>query len=195
MKTQRYGVGLRGGWAVGVAALGGSKVKTDLTETSWVHLAPAMMITSRVIRRAGDEIKKEHRILAGNLNSKRPVGTAVFSDITHNDICQVFHYINKVKVKVSRYTPWRCLGGGGISTTHSRPRHYMGVSGQYHAPAALYPRGIDTHWTGGWVGPRTGLGAETGRKILCLCRGSNPGRPVRSQTLCWLSYPGSCFTT
>jgi hypothetical protein len=58
----------------------------------------------------------------------------------------------------------------------------MGVSGQRQAPAALYPRGKDpsTHWTGGWVGPRAGLDAEAGRKILCLCRGSNP---ARSQTL------------
>jgi hypothetical protein len=32
------------------------------------------------------------------------------------------------------------LGGrGGIAPTHSRLRHYMGVSGQHHAPAALYP--------------------------------------------------------
>jgi hypothetical protein len=31
----------------------------------------------------------------------------------------------------------------------------MGVSGQHHAPAALYPRGKNpgTHLTGGWVGP------------------------------------------
>jgi hypothetical protein len=38
----------------------------------------------------------------------------------------------------------------------------MGVSGQRHAPAALYPRGKDppgTHWIGGWVGPRAGLDA------------------------------------
>jgi hypothetical protein len=32
------------------------------------------------------------------------------------------------------------------------------VSGQLHAPAALYPReGPGTHYTGGWVGPRAGL--------------------------------------
>jgi hypothetical protein len=48
-----------------------------------------------------------------------------------------------------------------------------------------------TPWTGGWVGPRASLDAEVRGKILCLCRGSNPGRPVRSQTLHWLSYPGS----
>jgi hypothetical protein len=38
-----------------------------------------------------------------------------------------------------------------------------------------------THWTGGWVGPRAGLDTEARGKILCLCRGSNPGRPARSQ--------------
>jgi hypothetical protein len=60
----------------------------------------------------------------------------------------------------------------------------MGVSGQRHAPAALYPREKDpTHYTGGWVGHRAGLDAGTRRKILCPCRGSNPGRPVRSQSL------------
>ena len=33
-----------------------------------------------------------------------------------------------------------------------------GVSGQQHAPAALYPRERPgTNFTGGWVGPRAGL--------------------------------------
>jgi hypothetical protein len=44
-----------------------------------------------------------------------------------------------------------------------------------------------THCTGGWVGPRAGLDAEVRGKILCLCRGSNPGSTVRSQTLYRLS--------
>jgi hypothetical protein len=61
----------------------------------------------------------------------------------------------------------------------------MGVSGQHHAPATLYPRGKDpgTHWIGGWVGLRAVLDAEARGKILCLYRGSIPGRPVRSQPL------------
>jgi hypothetical protein len=56
----------------------------------------------------------------------------------------------------------------------------MGVSGQHHAPAALYPgeRTPGTHWRGGWVGPRAGLDTEVRGKILCHCRGSNPDRPV-----------------
>jgi hypothetical protein len=35
-----------------------------------------------------------------------------------------------------------------------------------------------THCTGGWVGPRAGLDTEARGKIRCLCRGSNPDRPV-----------------
>jgi hypothetical protein len=54
------------------------------------------------------------------------------------------------------------------------------VSGQHHAPAALYPQGKDpgTHCTGGWVGPTDGLDTEVRGKILCLCRGSKLDRPV-----------------
>jgi hypothetical protein len=54
-------------------------------------------------------------------------------------------------------------------------------------PPPLYPRGriAGIHCTGGWVGPRAGLDIETRRKILC--RGSNPSRPVWSQTQNWLT--------
>jgi hypothetical protein len=48
-----------------------------------------------------------------------------------------------------------------------------------------------TQGIGGWVGPRAGLDAGAGRKILCLCQESNPGRPFGSQTLYCLSYRGS----
>jgi hypothetical protein len=33
------------------------------------------------------------------------------------------------------------------------------------------------------VGPRADLDAGARRKIVCPCRGSNPGRPARNQTL------------
>jgi hypothetical protein len=67
----------------------------------------------------------------------------------------------------------------------------MGVSGQRHAPAALYRRGKNpgTHWIGGWVGPIAGLDAGARRKILCSCRGLNPDHPAR--ILYCLSYRGS----
>jgi hypothetical protein len=53
----------------------------------------------------------------------------------------------------------------------------------------LEERTPGTHCTGGWVGPRAGLDTEVRGKILCPCRGSNPCRPARSQTLYCLSYP------
>jgi hypothetical protein len=41
------------------------------------------------------------------------------------------------------------------------------------------------------VGLRAGLGTEARGKVLCLCRRSNLGRPVCSQTLYCVSYPAS----
>jgi hypothetical protein len=51
-----------------------------------------------------------------------------------------------------------------------------------------------THRTGGWVGHRARLDTEARGKILSSLPGIEPrlpGRTVRSQTLHWLSYPGS----
>jgi hypothetical protein len=65
------------------------------------------------------------------------------------------------------------------------------VGGEWSAshPGRFTP---GTHWTGGWVGPRTGLNDVEKRKFLTL-----PGlelrplcRPVRRQSLYRLSYPG-----
>jgi hypothetical protein len=58
----------------------------------------------------------------------------------------------------------------------------MGISGQHHTPTALYPRGndprypLDRRWGG--VGLRAGLDTEARGRILCLCWGSNTGRPI-----------------
>jgi hypothetical protein len=55
-----------------------------------------------------------------------------------------------------------------------------GVTGQSHAPAALYSgeRIPGTHCTGGWVGLRAGLDSEVRGKMLCLCQRSNLDCPV-----------------
>jgi hypothetical protein len=45
------------------------------------------------------------------------------------------------------------------------------------------------------VSTRAGLDTEARRKILCFCRGSKSGRPVRSRTQYGLSYPSSVFFT
>jgi hypothetical protein len=64
----------------------------------------------------------------------------------------------------------------------------MGVSGQRHAPTALYPgeRIPGTHCTGGSVDLRAGLDTEDRGKIPLPVPGiepRSPGRPARSQTL------------
>ena len=58
--------------------------------------------------------------------------------------------------------------GRGIALLFHDRGNRSGVSGQQHAPAALYPRERPgTHFTGGWVGPKAGL---DGQKIS-----SSPG--------------------
>jgi hypothetical protein len=95
--------------------------------------------------------------------------------------------------KLSRYTPWRHMGGeevyllvilnlgtrwGWVVSVTPRPRCTPGE------------RTPGIHWIGGWVGPRAGLDAEAWKKIIWACRGPNPDRPARSQTL---YFKGSVF--
>jgi hypothetical protein len=65
----------------------------------------------------------------------------------------------------------------------------MGVGGQRHAPAAL-PQGRrpGTHYTEGWVGPRTGL--DRGGKSRPPTRIRPPNRSARIKSLYQLRYPG-----
>jgi hypothetical protein len=67
----------------------------------------------------------------------------------------------------------------------------MDVSNQLLASAAL-PQGrvLDTHWTGGWVGPRAGLVAVEYRIISSFSWESNPGLGACSPSLYRLTYPG-----
>jgi hypothetical protein len=67
-----------------------------------------------------------------------------------------------------------------------------GVNDQHHDLAAFYLQEwmSGTCWIGGWVCFRAGLDTEARGKILFPYWGSNPGCPVCSQTLCWLSYSG-----
>jgi hypothetical protein len=62
----------------------------------------------------------------------------------------------------------------------------MGLSGQRHAPAALYRPGkglrVPIVQEAGWA-PELVWTQRLVEKSFSLCRGSNPGRPVRSQTL------------
>jgi hypothetical protein len=57
----------------------------------------------------------------------------------------------------------------------------MGVGSQQHAPAALPPgRRPGTHFAGGWVGLRDGIGGCGKSRAH---RDSTPERPARSESL------------
>jgi hypothetical protein len=116
-----------------------------------------------------------------------------YSAITTGFIRLIFRFLQVKRVKWFRYTPWRRIGWeevqlllilnldtrwGWVVSITPRPRFTPGK------------RAPGTHCTGGWLVPRAGLDAEARGKILCLCWGLNPGRPVRSQTLYCLSYSG-----
>jgi hypothetical protein len=68
-------------------------------------------------------------------------------------------------------TAMQALRGRVIAPTHSCPRCYV--------PAAFYlrERTAGIRWIGRWVGLNC-LDTEAGRKFLCFCRESNPGRPM-----------------
>ena len=73
------------------------------------------------------------------------------------------------KLEWSRYRP------GVAQRVGRRIEGIEGVSGQQHAPAALYPRERPgTHFTGGWVGHRADL---DGRKISSPS-GFDPGPSI-----------------
>jgi hypothetical protein len=86
------------------------------------------------------------------------------------------------KVKWSRYTQWRRLGWDEVWL-----QLILNLGAKWGWVVSVTPRPRftpGTHWTGGWVGPRADLDADAKGKILCLCRGSNPDRPVRTMWIC-----------
>jgi hypothetical protein len=70
----------------------------------------------------------------------------------------------------------------------------MGVGGQRHAPAALYPRERPcTHCIGGWVALRAGLDRRRKSPPPLTARINSTVRPARSESLYRLSYSGSYY--
>ena len=83
-----------------------------------------------------------------------------------NSWCHTWFRSTKKKVKVTLVQALRLCtgrtahrGSRGIALLFHDQRHWKGVRGQRHVPAVLYPRERPgTYCTGGWVGPRAGLG-------------------------------------
>jgi hypothetical protein len=83
--------------------------------------------------------------------------------------------------KPSRYTPWRRWGGEEYNSYSFLTSALDGGEWSASRPGRAFTPGEWTpglHCTGGWVGPRAGLDTKARGKILCPCRGLNPGRPV-----------------
>jgi hypothetical protein len=91
----------------------------------------------------------------------------------------LFYFI--LKVKQSRYTPWRRLGGEEVYSYSFSTSALDGGEWSASLPGRAFTPGErtpGTHCTGGWVGPRAGLDTEVRGKIVCPRRRSNPDRPV-----------------
>jgi hypothetical protein len=89
----------------------------------------------------------------------------------------------------------KALGRRIIAPTHSRIRHKMWWAVSVMVSRAL-ARGKNPRYPfrRGWMGPRAGVNKQATGKILSPLPGIEPrsrGRPTRSQTLHWLSYPGT----
>jgi hypothetical protein len=72
------------------------------------------------------------------------------------------------------------LGEWMYSSTHFLTSALDGGESSVSCPGRFIPREIapDTHWIGGWVGPRTVLDAVVKRKIPSPRRESNPRTPI-----------------
>jgi hypothetical protein len=86
---------------------------------------------------------------------------------------------NHTFIYKGKAVPRHIYGGAGWRTqfsSYSMISALDRVSGQRHAPAAIYPRGraSGTHWTGVWVGPRAGLDKEARGKIFFIPPGIEP---------------------
>jgi hypothetical protein len=105
---------------------------------------------------------------------------------------KIHHRLHKIrKVKLYHNTPCKRWGERSCNSCLFLTSALDG--GERSASCygrALPPRKYPgTNWAGGWVGLRSGLDTEDRGKVLFLCQGSKPGRPVCSQSLYWLKYP------
>jgi hypothetical protein len=85
-----------------------------------------------------------------------------------------------LKKMLSHYTAQRRLEETRYSSYSFSTSALDGVSGQSHAPPALYPweRTPGTHCAGGWMGPRAVLDTEVREKILLPLPGIELDGPV-----------------
>jgi hypothetical protein len=98
----------------------------------------------------------------------------------------LLHHTRLIKVKLSRDTPWRRLGWEEVQLLLILNLGTRWGECSTSRPGRALPPGkgppVLIVQEAGWA-PRDGRDAEAIEKILCLCRRSNPDRPVRSLSL------------
>jgi hypothetical protein len=99
------------------------------------------------------------------------------------------------RIKQSRYTPWRRLGERRHSSYSFTTSALDGGEWSASCPCRPLPprKGHPYPLYRRLGGPQSRLNTEATGKIFPPLPGiepRSPGRPVRSQTLYWLSYPG-----
>jgi hypothetical protein len=109
-------------------------------------------------------------------------------EIHHSLITLSFHTI--YKLKLSHLHAMKALGGEEYSSYSFLASTLDGGKWSASRLGPALPRGKDPRYPlyRRLGGPQTGLDTEARGKILCLCRGSNNGRPVVHSTLFSLIY-------
>jgi len=163
--------------------------------TVQIRLLPAIIIIIIIIIHERNIRTLEQSRLSMENNKQRCSGTGCFLTVNttgHHSTswANSIHFTSSqptVKVKWYRYRTGvaQRVGRGIALLLHDRGTR-RGVSGQQHAPAALYPRERPGTHCRGWVGSRAGL---DGRKISSPPGfDSGPSSSV-AQSLYRLSYP------
>jgi hypothetical protein len=105
-------------------------------------------------------------------------------------ICNSNPHTVELQVKLSLYTSCRRQGERKYSSYTLLTSALDGGEWLASRPGRALPPGKDPRYPlDRLAGPQIWFRHRCLGKVLCLCRGSNPGRPVCSQTRYWLSYP------
>jgi hypothetical protein len=123
----------------------------------------------------------------------------IYTQSQFTNVFFVHSYFRAVFFLKVKAVPQHTNGGAGgrvcIAPTHSR---LLGTKWRWvvsFTPRPLFipgERSPGTHCAGGWVGPQPVWTQRLEEKIMLLLpeiEPRSPCRPVRSQTLYWLSYP------
>jgi hypothetical protein len=106
-------------------------------------------------------------------------------------VVDVLQYGYKVKVNLSHYRHAGAKGARKYSSYSFLTSALHGGEWSASLPGHDLPPGkqppVSIGHEAGWASEL--VWTQTRGKILCLCRGSDPGRPVSIHTLHWLSYP------